>query len=263
MLPMHQPPSVAEPLSPAPELPVLALAPAPQTLPGLSIVLPCFDEQDNVAAMVADACAAAGRVADVYEVLVVDDGSSDQTLSIARAVAARIPAVRVVEHAANRGYGAAVRSGFDAARMPWVFLTDADRQFDLGQLNDFIPSTRTSDVVVGRRVQRADPLVRRAAARAWNVLVGRLFDLPVHDVDCAFKLVRRDLLRSFELTAEGAMISTELIVRLVRAGACIEERDVLHKRRTAGRQSGLSPRVVARAFRELAVTRRALAAGAE
>jgi glycosyltransferase involved in cell wall biosynthesis len=244
---------------PLPERPDLALAGAPETLPGLSIVLPCFDEEENVAAMAHDACVAASRVADVYEVLVVDDGSSDQTLSIARSVAARVPEVRVVAHAANRGYGGAVRSGFAAARMPWVFLTDADRQFDLGQLDGFVPSAARYDAIVGRRVHRADPLVRRAAARAWNVLVGSLFDLPVHDVDCAFKLVRRDVLQSLDLTAEGAMISTELMVRLIRAGARIEERDVLHLRRTAGRQSGLSPRVVARAFGELAVTRRALA----
>jgi hypothetical protein len=142
--------------------------------------------------------------------------------------------------------------------MPWVFLVDADRQFDLSQLDSFIPVAEQADAIVGHRVHRADPIPRRVAARAWNVLVGNLFDLPVRDVDCAFKLIRADVLDSFELTADGAMISTELIVRLMRAGARIEERDVVHMRRTAGRQSGLSPRVVARAFRELAVTRREL-----
>jgi hypothetical protein len=147
--------------------------------------------------------------------------------------------------------------------MPWVFLTDADRQFDLGQLDEFVPFTASHDAIVGHRVHRADPFRRRAAARAWNVLVGHLFSLPVRDVDCAFKLIRRDLLQSIDLTADGAMVSTELMVRLIRAGARIEELDVLHKRRTAGRQSGLSPRVVVRAFRELAVTRRALTADPE
>jgi glycosyltransferase involved in cell wall biosynthesis len=246
-----------EPLPP-PDRP--RLEPVPAILPGLSIVLPCQDEAANIEAMVEDAWAAARRVAREFEVVVVDDGSTDDTLAIAHGLAERSRAVQVVVHAVNRGYGAAVRSGFEAARMPWVFLTDADRQFDLRQLDDFVPFTASRDVIVGHRVHRADPLVRRAAARAWNVLVGTLFSLPVRDVDCAFKLIRRDLLDSFELGADGAMISTELIVRLIRAGARIEERDVLHMRRTAGRQSGLSPRVVARAFRELAATRRALAA---
>jgi glycosyltransferase involved in cell wall biosynthesis len=236
------------------------LASSLPTLPGLSIVLPCRNEAENVAAMTADACTAARRVADAYEVIVVDDGSSDETLAIACSVEARVPEVRVVVHETNRGYGAAVRSGFEAARMPWVFLTDADRQFDLAQLDDFVIPAARADLVAGRRVDRADPLPRRAAAHAWNVLVRGLFGLPVRDVDCAFKLIRRDLLRSLDLTADGAMISTELVVRSVRAGARIEERDVEHLPRVAGRQSGLSPRVVARAFRELAATRRALAA---
>jgi glycosyltransferase involved in cell wall biosynthesis len=246
--------------SPRPQ-PRLAVVPA--RLPGLSIVLPCLDEAANVAAMVRDAREAAERVADEHELIVVDDGSRDRTLTIARGLAAADPAVRVLVHDRNRGYGAAVRTGFQAARMPWVFLVDADRQFDLRQLDDFIPSAATCDVIAGRRVQRADPLVRRAAARAWNVLVRRLFDVPVHDVDCAFKLVRREVLSSFELTAHGAMVSTELVVKLVRAGARIEERGVVHMRRTAGKQSGLSPPVVVRALRELVVVRRALRATSE
>jgi glycosyltransferase involved in cell wall biosynthesis len=251
---MHRPHVLADPS--------LALAEPARTLPGLSIVLPCHNEAENIAAMVREAQATGARVADHHEVIVVDDGSSDDTRAIGQWVAARMPALRVVTHDVNRGYGAAVRSGIEAARMPWVFLVDADRQFDLAQLDDFVPSAACNDLVVGRRVHRADPVARRAAARAWNVLVGNLFQLPVHDVDCAFKLMRTDLLRSFDLAADGAMVSTELFVRAIRAGARIEERDVLHMRRTAGRQSGLSPRVVARAFRELAVTHRALAADA-
>ena len=222
-------------------------------------MLPCLDEADNVEAMVEDASTAARRVADAFEVVVVDDGSTDETLPIARAFAERTPEVTVVVHPENLGYGAAVRSGFRAARMPWVFLTDADRQFDLGQLDGFIPAAASADAIVGRRVHRADPLARRAAARAWNVLVGNLFDLPIRDVDCAFKLLRADVLDSFELTADGAMISTELMVRLIRAGA--RDRGARRGAHAShrGRQSGLSPRVVARAFRELAVTRRELA----
>jgi glycosyltransferase involved in cell wall biosynthesis len=253
-------PPLAAPGSVPPARPRLSLANSPDTLPGLSIVLPCRDEAPNVEAMVEDALTAARRVADAFEVVVVDDGSTDATLLKARALAARTAEVTVVVHPQNLGYGAAVRSGFRAAQMPWVFLTDADRQFDLSQLDDFIPRAAMTDAIVGHRVHRADPVARRMAARAWNVLVGNVFDLPIRDVDCAFKLLRADVLDSFELSADGAMISTELMVRLMRAGARIEERDVVHMRRTAGRQSGLNPRVVARAFRELAATRRELGA---
>jgi glycosyltransferase involved in cell wall biosynthesis len=116
----------------APSAPSLAAAPADLRLPGLTVVLPCLDEQENVEGAVADALAAAGRCADVVEVVVVDDGSTDATLALAESLAARDLRVRVVAHPVNRGYGAALRSGIDAARMPWLLLTDGDRQFDLG-----------------------------------------------------------------------------------------------------------------------------------
>lgn len=237
--------------------------PAPDTesrparkLPGLSIVLPCHDEELNLPRMLNDARAAAKRVADRHEVIVVDDGSADRT----RAIAIASPVTRVVAHDRNRGYGAALRSGIAAARMPWVFLTDADRQFDLRELDGFAARAGAADVIVGRRVERADPLYRCVTADAWNALVRALFGLPVTDVDCAFKLIRRDLLAGIELGSGGAVISTELLARLVASGARLEERDVTHRARSAGRQSGNRPDVVVRAFAELFRLRRALRA---
>ena len=126
-------------------------------------------------------------------------------------------------HPFNRGYGAALRTGIDAARMPWVLLTDADLQFDLAELEDFVPSTRSSDLLVGYRVRAQRPARQRGpAARRGTCSCGTLFDLPVRDVDCAFKLIRRDLLEQLELVSSGAMISAELLVRLPRRGARIE-----------------------------------------
>jgi len=151
-----------------------------------------------------------------------------------------------------------VRTGIAAARMPWVFLTDADLQFDLSELEDFLTPAANADLVVGWRILRRDPLNRRLNAAAWNWLVRRMFRLPVRDVDCAFKLVRRDLLERFTLEATGAMISTELVVKSLAAGARLEELGVHHRPRVAGEQSGANPRVVARAFFELARLRRTL-----
>jgi 4-amino-4-deoxy-L-arabinose transferase-like glycosyltransferase len=220
-------------------------------LAGVSIVLPCFDEAGNVAEAIRAASAAAAECAQDYEVVVVDDGSRDATGDVARAFAAADPRVRVVVHERNRGYGEALRSGLAAARMPWVLLTDADLQFDLGQLAELVPLTREADLVVGRRAPRCDPLVRRLNATLWNGLVRRLFQLPVRDVDCAFKLVRAELVHGIVLRSRGAMVSTELVVRAVAAGARVREVDVRHRPRLAGHQSGASPRVVVRAFREL------------
>jgi glycosyltransferase involved in cell wall biosynthesis len=230
----------------------------PNALAGVTIVLPCFNEADNIADAIRYATVAAERCATGHEIVVVDDGSTDETASIAARLAERDRRVRVVVHTRNRGYGDAVRTGITAARMPWIFLTDADLQFDLSELEVFLPLAVRADLVVGWRILRRDPLNRRLNAAAWNWLVRRMFRLPVRDVDCAFKLVRRELLEQFTLEATGAMISTELVVKCLASGGRMEELGVHHRPRVAGEQSGATPRVVARAFFELARLRRSL-----
>jgi glycosyltransferase involved in cell wall biosynthesis len=234
---------------------------SPHALSSLSIVLPCFDEAANVAAAVAAAELVGARCAAQYEVIVVDDGSRDETASIVAGLVERNRRVRLLVHAHNRGYGDAVRSGIAAAAMDWVFLTDADLQFDLGELEEFLPRTGSADLVTGRRILRRDPLHRRMNAAAWNWLVRLVFGLSVRDVDCAFKLVRRELAQGFALTSSGAMISTELLVKARACGARVEELGVRHLPRTAGSPSGARLGVVLRAFRELAALRRAMAPG--
>ena len=242
-------PSPAAPAG-APEPPLRA-----SRLAGLSIVLPCFDEAPNVAAAVAEAQRAATGCASEHEIIVVDDGSRDGTRAIAEALAAADQRIRTVVHEHNRGYGAAVRSGLTASRMPWVLLTDGDLQFDLDELDGMLPSAAGHDLIAGYRIDRADPAHRRISAHAWNVLVRRSFGVGVRDVDCAFKLMRGDAVRALPLESEGAMVSTELLVRAQLAGWRICEVGVHHRPRAAGEPTGGDPRVVLRAFRE----RRALA----
>ena len=207
---------------------------ARRRLSSLSIVLPCFNEAENVAGAVALAHEAAEKHALVHEVIVVDDGSSDGTGPLAEALAAADPRLRLVSHAQNRGYGAAVRSGFAASSGDWVLLTDGDLQFDLHELQRFLAPALDHDLVAGYRIDRADPVARRAAARAWNRLMRRTFGVALRDVDCAFKLMRGDALRELPLRCDGAMISTELVVRARRAGWRITEVGVRHRPRTAG-----------------------------
>ncbi len=228
---------------------------APQALPGLSVVLPCFDEASNVADAVRAATRAASRCSYEHEIIVVDDGSRDETAAITATLIEADPRVRLLIHGDNRGYGEALRSGIEAARMPWVLITDADLQFDLGELETFLPAAERSELVIGWRIKRCDPINRRVNAAAWNWLVRRTFGLAVRDVDCAFKLMRRDLLSTCRFSATGAMISTELLVRCLAAGARMEEIGVHHRPRVAGVQSGASPRVVMRALRELSALR--------
>jgi glycosyltransferase involved in cell wall biosynthesis len=252
---------LAAPTSPEPVL--RPTAPADLLLPGLSVVLPCFDEEQNVARAIAEALAAGAACAAAVEVVVVDDGSADRTPDVAFAAARLDRRVRVVEHPHNRGYGAAVRSGIRASRMPWVLLTDADLQFDLQEVRSMLePAAAGADLVAGYRLDRSDPLGRRLAAAAWNRLVRRTFGVGVRDVDCAFKLVRGDALRRLPLASEGAMVSTELVRRGTDAGWRVAEVGVTHRPRVAGTPTGGDPRVVLRAFAERAALRRALAAEA-
>src|SRR4051812_4934582 len=228
-----------------------ARMPAADRLRSLTVVLPCHDEEDNVATAIRDAGDAAQRAALDHEIVVVDDGSADATGRVAAAAAQDDPRVRVVVHEQNRGYGAALRSGIAAARCDWILLPDAALQFALLELARFVAPARTHDLVVGYRLVRMDPLMRRFNAYAWNRLVGRVFDLDVRDVDCAFKLIRRDLAQRLVLTADGAMISTELVARAALAGASVAPLGVRHRPRVAGRQSGAEPAVGLGALREL------------
>jgi glycosyl transferase family 2 len=227
-------------------------------LPGLCVVLPCFDEEDNVADAIRAAAVAAARTSLDYEIIVVDDGSTDATAAAVAPFLDGSRRVRLLVHPANRGYGAALRTGIEAARLSWVLLTDADLQFDLQDLEDFVRLSPSADLIAGRRVLRSDSLARRMNGAAWSWLVRRMFRLPVRDVDCAFKLVRREILEQLTLTSAGAMISVELLVKSRAAGACIVEHGVHHRPRVAGEQTGARPRVVLRAFRELVAQRRAL-----
>jgi glycosyltransferase involved in cell wall biosynthesis len=224
-------------------------------LPGVAILLPCFNEIGNIAAAVAEARMAAASAADEYEIIIVDDGSTDGTGEAARSLAAADPHVEVVAHERNRGYGAALRTGIAAARLPWLLLTDADLQFDLMQLTEVTPLTRAYDLILGRRTPRRDPLYRRVYGHTWNWLVRRALELPVRDVDCAFKLARTELLQALELRSTGAMISPELVARSLARGARLVEVDIAHRPRVNGDQSGASPRVIMRALNELRALR--------
>jgi glycosyltransferase involved in cell wall biosynthesis len=220
-------------------------------LPGLTIVLPCLDEAENLADAVRCATDAGERCALEHEIVVVDDGSTDATTSLAAALATRNPRVRLVVHAENRGYGEALRSGVAAARMPWVLLTDADLQYDLTDLAGFLAAAHDAELVVGRRILPQVPPGRRAADAVWRRFIGAVLRLGVHDADCAFRLARRDLLARLDLRAGGALVGPELLVKSRAAGARVAEIPVRHRVRVAGRGAGAGRRLTSRTGREL------------
>ena len=176
---------------------------------------------------------------------------SESIAEIADALAAADPHVRVVHHVQNRGYGGALKSGFAASRKAYVFFTDGDGQFDVNELGSLTPHVPQYDVVIGYRIDRAEGGLRRVNAGAWNWLVRRLFGIPSRDVDCAFKLFDRRVFEVVKPEAEGAMISTEVLARTVRAGFRVTEVGVHHFPRRHGTPTGANPLVIARAFYEL------------
>lgn len=219
---------------------------------GVSAVLPAYNESAAITRTVADLRAVLDRLGRPFEIIVVNDGSTDQTGTIADTLAARDSSVRVVHHPHNQGYGAALKSGFAAARLEWVFLMDADGQFDPEELPPFLEAAAGADFVVGYRPARADPGHRALFASIWARMMAVLLGFKVRDVDCAFKLMRRSTLAVIPLEAGGAFLSAELLAKATRAGARIVERPVRHLPRRAGRSTGGSPRVLVRAFYELA-----------
>jgi glycosyltransferase involved in cell wall biosynthesis len=217
----------------------------------LSLCMPAYNEAANIEDTLRAACAILPEVVEQFEVVVVDDGSGDSTGDLVGHFGRRDPRVRLVCHPQNRGYGAAVSTGLRAARGELVMFTDSDGQFSLLDLPRFLARLPGHDAVVGYRAQRADAWHRLLNAWGWNQLI-RLFLGPrVRDLDCAFKLFRRELLDRLHLTATGAAINAEIMAQCARGRARIAELPVRHFPRYHGAPTGAALRVIARAFREL------------
>jgi glycosyltransferase involved in cell wall biosynthesis len=226
-------------------------APVLTRIPGsLSLVLPVYNEEDNIRIVIERALDVLPQFATDFEIVPVNDGSRDGSGTILKELAVAHSRVKPVTHPVNRGYGAALTSGFRAATGDFVMFMDADRQFDIADLGLLTPFIGRFDIVAGFRMNRNDPLHRRVFAEVFNVTVRILFGVHLRDIDCAFKVFRGDLLRSIELTAPGALINTEIQAKARRQGATLEQVGVHHYPRVAGQATGGNPRVIARAMKE-------------
>jgi len=226
---------------------------APSAVHALSVVLPAYNEEPNIERVVRD-CATylETRVPD-YELVVVNDGSADRTGEILRGLTVQYPRLHPQHHPQNRGYGAALRTGFDAATKPFVFYMDGDGQFDIRDLDLLLPlATDDRHIVTGYRIDRSDPFIRRLNAKLFgNFLVRVMLGVRVRDLNCAFKIIPKRVLDSIVLESTGALINAELYGRAVRCGFGIKEVGVHHYPRTAGTQTGAHLSVIARAFYDL------------
>lgn len=222
-------------------------------MPSISLVMPAYNEADNIEPMVEEATPALEAVSEDYEIIVVDDGSADDTAGVTRRVMESYPHVRLVQHEVNQGFGAAVFTGFTSAEMDWIFYTDADRQFVLSELERFQPSMDEADLIAGYRAPRRDPFLRVFYGKGWSMLCTLAFGYTVRDVDCGFKLFRREIIEELapHIASRGATFSIEWLVRAKRAGYRFVELPVTHRPRVAGSQTGANIDVITRAFKEL------------
>ena len=220
-------------------------------MPGLSIVIPAFNEEANAASTVREVSDVAQQMGMEYEILVVNDGSADRTGQVVRELEGEVPRLRLVEHHPNRGYGGALKAGFAAATQELIAFVPADGQFLFTEIDRFIEGAKSADIVCGYRRSRKDNPMRRLNGWGWNRLVGLLFGYLARDIDCGFKLVRRNVIARVPMPSDGAMIDTQLLAGARAKGFRIVEVPVTHLPRTGGAATGASPRVIVRALREL------------
>ncbi|MAG32524.1 MAG: cell wall biosynthesis glycosyltransferase [Deltaproteobacteria bacterium] len=223
----------------------------PTRATALSLVFPAFNEAQNLPALLDSATGIGEALGLDFEIVIVDDGSRDRSADLIAGWCEKDVRVRAVHHAENQGYGAALRAGLREARGDLVFFSDADLQFDLGEIQHLLAHADDFEIVAGYRAPRRDPWLRRVIAAAWGGLVRLIFDLPVRDIDCAFKVFHREVLDAIPIESVGAFVNTEILVRARAAGCRIKQVPVSHQRRLSGRQSGAHPRVIVRALIEL------------
>ena len=223
----------------------------PYSVRSLAVVIPAYNEEANVAVAVERVSEIAQSLGIEYEIIVVNDGSRDRTGDVVREMQMRVPHLRLVEHFPNRGYGGSLKAGFAAATCDWIAFVPSDNQFDFGEIKLLLARSNGADIVSGYRANRQDPFIRKLNAFLWNSLVRVLFGSLSRDIDCGFKLFKRELLDHVRIESNGAMIDTEFLAGARARGYRIADVPVTHLPRKAGHPTGANLKVILRAFRDL------------
>jgi glycosyltransferase involved in cell wall biosynthesis len=221
--------------------------------PSISVFFPCYNDAETIGQLVLDAETALRSVTDDYQIVVVNDGSTDRSAEVLRELQARVGRLDVVTHPTNRGYGGALRSGFSASTKDLVFYTDGDAQYDVKEMPLLVMLLSPDvDFVNGVKMDRQDPGYRVFAGNLHKFFTRWLFWLPVTDVDCDFRLVRRTILDRIRLTSNSGSICSELVKKAERAGATFREVSVHHYARRSGGSQFFRPGRILRTYADLA-----------
>ncbi len=217
----------------------------------LSVILPAYNEEALIANTISTVMSVLTTWMQDFEVIVVNDGSKDRTGEIVAGLSAYDRRIRLIDHPVNRGYGAALVTGFEAVTKELAFFMDSDGQFDISDLARFFPLIEEYGAVLGYRIDRQDTWMRKLNALGWKQLVRFIFGVHARDIDCAFKLFRAEFFRTHRLETRGAMINAEILYKLSRAGYTYTEVGVQHLPRRAGKATGAKLTVILRALREM------------
>lgn len=220
-------------------------------LPELSIFFPFWNEEKNIEKVVNDAINIAGEVAEKWEIIMVDDGSSDNTATIGNNLVKNNKNLSLVSYVPNRGYGGALKEGFAHSKYKYIVFVDGDGQFDFSEVSKFVEKIKSSDLVIGYRKKRKDQFVRHILMNMLKVWDFVFFRFYFRDIDCGFKMFNKEVIEKISpLRSEGAMITTEILAKAKRKKLKITEVEVMHYPRQFGVQSGANVPVVVRAILE-------------
>ncbi|WKZ26030.1 MAG: glycosyltransferase family 2 protein [bacterium] len=221
----------------------------------LSVFFPTYNEEGNIKGTVNKAVDVLNKRFKSWEIIVVNDGSTDRTGQIASQLRNKNPKIKVITHKQNKGYGASLQSGFYNAKYDWIAFTDSDGQFDLSEIDNFIKKQKetNADLVIGYYKKRRVSKFKIITSKMWEISVMLLFGLYVKDIDCGFKLIKSEVIKKIpRLESErGAFISSEFLIKAKKAGFKIVEIPVTHYPRTQGKGTGRDLKVIVKSFVDL------------
>lgn len=221
-------------------------------IPEISVFFPAYNEEANIETTINKAATVLPAIASKWEILIVNDGSTDRTGEIAAKLAVKNHNIRVVTHSPNRGYGAALKSGWAASQYPWIAFTDSDGQFDFSEIKKFLPLIEKADLILGYRLKRGDFLMRSVYTFGWSTIARVLLGLDAKDYSCGFKLIKKKVFEAVQpLEGEEKVTQIELLVKAKRLGFKTAEVGVYHYPRKFGQQTGTNLKVVLKSIFDL------------
>lgn len=223
-------------------------------LKSLSVFFPVFNEESNLEVLITQALRIVPTLASKYELLIINDGSTDDSLQIAQKISKKHKEVKVFTHKKNIGYGEVLKIGIKKSQYDWIFWTDSDLQFDLAELANFVKEANKNEAIIGYRKKRVEGFRRIMNAGLFRIYINLLFRLHVKDIDCAFKLFRSDLLKKLKLSSSSAFTSAEILYRLKKKGIKFKEIAVNHYPRLYGQATGANLKIIIKACYEALIT---------